>query len=97
MAFQEDKLDEILALIGEIKTGMKDPPRVWLSPEEAATYLRVSRTRIYQYITADRIPFHRLPDSNLVRLDIRELDEWVKSSGEGLNTITDEAIRRLLK
>lgn len=97
MAAEDEKLDEILALLREIRTGLDGIPRAWLSPEEAASYLGVSRSRVYQYIRSDRIPFHRLPDSNLVRLNIRELDEWVRSGGEAAKTIPDETIRRLLK
>jgi excisionase family DNA binding protein len=90
----------ILQILTEIKDLLRDgraQSSPWLSPEEAARYLGVSRTRIYQYIRADRIPLHRLPDSNMVRLNIHELDEWVKSGGEASRTISDETIRRLLK
>jgi excisionase family DNA binding protein len=91
------KYDELLAVLREIRTIVGTPPRIWLTPEQAADYLGVSRTRIYQYIRADRIPFRRLPDSNLVRLNVSELDEWVRIGGAGATKASDETIRRLLK
>lgn len=89
--------DEVIALLKEIRAVVGVPPTAWVTPEEAATYLRVSRSRIYQYMRADRIPFHRLPESNLLRLNVYELDEWVRSAGEACATkMSDDQIRRLL-
>lgn len=93
----DQKQDELLALLREIRGIVGVPPKVWLTPEKAAVYLGLSRTRIYQYIRADRIPFHRLPDSNQVRLNANELDEWVQNGGEAVNSIADETLRRILK
>jgi len=97
VAADTDKLDEILALLQEIRAGLNGIPRAWLSPEEAAVYLGVSRSRIYQYIRADKIPFHRLPDSNLIRFSESELDEWVRNGRRATGNTTDETIRRLLE
>ena len=93
----DEKLDRIIGLLEDIWVGRRSQPKVWLTPEEAAVYLGVSRTRVYQYMQGDRIPFHRLPDSNLVRFDAHELDDWVRNGREAANTISDEQIRRLLK
>ncbi|MFZ5433250.1 MAG: helix-turn-helix domain-containing protein, partial [Calditrichota bacterium] len=68
----------------------------WLSPEEAADYLGVSRSRVYQYIRSDRIPFYRLPDSRQVRLNRIDLDEWVRNGSKATRIISDEQIRRIL-
>jgi excisionase family DNA binding protein len=93
----DEKLDEILGLLEKIRAGQGSPLSPWLTPEQAAVYLGVSRTRVYRYMQGDRIPYHRLPDSNLVRFDARELDGWVRNGCEAANTISDEQIRRLLK
>jgi excisionase family DNA binding protein len=93
----DEKLYQILRLLREIRAGQGGPPSPWLTPEQTAVYLTVSRTRVYQYMQAGLIPFHRLPDSNLVRFDARELDEWVRNGSEAARTISDEQIRRLLK
>lgn len=97
MATNDEKLDEILRLLRDMRTGPEGSGSPWLTPEQAAVYLGVSRTRIYQYIQSNRIPFHRLPDSNLIRIHTGELDEWVRNGGEATRTISDETIRRLLK
>jgi excisionase family DNA binding protein len=93
----DDKLDRILSLLEEIRAGLGFPEKVWLTPEEAAVYLGVSRSRVYQYLRSDRIPFCRLPDSNLVRLNRSDLDQWVRDGQKSERAITDETIRRLLK
>jgi hypothetical protein len=40
------KIDRIQGLLEEIRAGLRAPPKVWLSPAEAASYLGVSVTRI---------------------------------------------------
>lgn len=46
-----------------------------LTPEEAATFLRLSRSTIYQ--RAD-IPRHRMPGSRQIRFLRSELLSWIK-------------------
>lgn len=91
----EEKLDEILAILRE--SNAKSSGAAWLTPEEAADRLRISRTRIYQYIHEGSIPFHRLPESNLIRLNVSELDEWVRNGSLPPKPIEKETIRRILK
>jgi excisionase family DNA binding protein len=91
------KNEEALALLREIRTILGCPPKVWLSPEEAAVYLGISRSRLYRYVGNERIPVHRLPDSNLLRLHIRELDEWLREGSQTVEEISRETMRRLLK
>jgi excisionase family DNA binding protein len=91
----DEKVDEILAILRESRTESRDA--VWLTPEAAADRLRISRTRIYQYIHDGGIPFHRLPESNLIRLNTVELDAWVRNGSLPPRPIEKETIRRMLK
>ncbi|MCB1060991.1 MAG: helix-turn-helix domain-containing protein [Calditrichaeota bacterium] len=90
-----EKLDEILEILREYR--VESGEAVWLTPEEAADRLRISRSRIYQYIHEGSIPFHRLPESNLIRLNTLELDAWVRSGSQPPRQVSKEAIRRILK
>ena len=97
MMTSDDKLDRIFGLLEEIRASLGAPPRVWLSPAEAASYLGVSVTRIYQLARGANIPFHRLPDSNLLRFHVGELDAWVRSDADRSRELSQELIRRLTK
>lgn len=93
----DEKLDRILSLLEEIRAGLGAPPSVWLTPAEAAAYLGVSITRIYQYIRGDAIPHHRLPDSNLVRLHAKEVDDWVRRGEQSKEEVAEDTLRRISK
>ena len=95
MANDDEILSKILSLLREIREGRNTLRKVWLSPEDTAQYLGISLRRVYQYLRADGIPFHRLPDSNLVRIHIDELDEWVRKSEKSTGGAAKEALRRL--
>jgi excisionase family DNA binding protein len=51
----------------------------WLSVEEIAEYLGVSRDTIYTWIDAKGMPSHRL--GRLWKFKREEVDGWVKSGG----------------
>ena len=87
--------NEILSVLREILAQIGQPSRKWLTPEEAAQYLRVSKSKIYKAIAEDRIPHHKLPDSNLVRLRISDLDEWIEGGEDTTKEVTDEILRSL--
>ena len=97
MATNEQKLDEILRLLRDMHKGPAGSVSPWLTPEQAAVYLGVSRTRIYQYIHEVSMPFHRLPESNLIRLHTLELDTWVRNGSQPSLQINKDTIRRILK
>ncbi|MCB1060333.1 MAG: excisionase family DNA-binding protein [Calditrichaeota bacterium] len=97
MANSDPRLDEILRALREIRTEHERLQSPWLTPEHAAFYLGVSRSRIYQYIHEGSIPFHRLPESNLIRLNALELDAWVRSESQPPKQVSNEAIRRILR
>ncbi len=61
----------------------------WLSLAECAEYIGVSVHTLYQYVSKRRIPFAKMPKSNLIRFDREKVDAWLNSGSIG--TI-DEAI-----
>ena len=51
----------------------------YLSVEQIAEYLGVSRDTVYTWITAKEMPAHRL--GRLWKFKKEEVDSWVKSGG----------------
>lgn len=51
----------------------------WLSVDEIAVYLGITRDTIYRWIDSKDIPVHRLGRRWKFRKE--EVDEWVKSGG----------------
>ena len=53
----------------------------WLSVEEIAQYLGVSRDTIYSWVDTTDIPAHKV--GRLWKFRKEEVDEWVKSGKAG--------------
>jgi excisionase family DNA binding protein len=51
----------------------------WLSVEEIATYLGVSRDTVYRWIEGRGFPAHKVGRS--WKAKVAEIDDWVKSGG----------------
>ena len=51
----------------------------WLSVEEIAEYLGVSKDTVYAWIRGRSMPAHRI--GRLWKFKAQEVDEWVKSGG----------------
>jgi excisionase family DNA binding protein len=51
----------------------------WLSVEEIAQYLGVSKDTIYVWINERQMPAHRI--GRLWKLKSKEVDKWVRSGG----------------
>lgn len=49
----------------------------WLSVEEIATHLGVSRDTVYKWITRKHLPAHKV--GKLWKFRTSEVDEWVRS------------------
>ena len=49
----------------------------WLSVEEIATHLGVSRETIYRWLEKKKIPAHRV--GKLWKFQTSEVDDWVRS------------------
>lgn len=65
---------QTLEISGEIK--MSESER-WLSVEEIAAHLGVSRETIYRWLEKKRIPAHRI--GKLWKFQASEVDQWVRS------------------
>ena len=86
---------ELLALLREIREIVGVPPKVWLTPDEAATYLGTSRATIYKWVGTNSIPFYRVPGSSLIRFKVADLDEWIQKGDDRSNTSADDVMRKL--
>lgn len=53
----------------------------WLSVEEIAAHLGVSKDTIYAWIAKKRMPAHRV--GRLWKFQKSEIDDWVKVGGAG--------------
>jgi excisionase family DNA binding protein len=51
----------------------------WLSVQEIARYIGVSKETIYRFIYADKIPKHRV--GKLWKFSTEEIDAWIKKGG----------------
>jgi excisionase family DNA binding protein len=51
----------------------------WLSVEEIAIYLGVTRDSIYRWVVSKSLPGHRI--GRLWKFRKEEVDEWVRSNG----------------
>ena len=60
-----------------------------LTPDEAATFLRVSRSTIYQ---RSDIPRHRLPGSRQIRFLRSELLSWIKGELVGKSIMENTVV-----
>lgn len=49
----------------------------WLSVKEVADYLGVQCSTIYMYVSERRIPYHKIPGSQLIKFKLAEVDEWM--------------------
>jgi len=52
-----------------------------LTLEEAALFLKVSKSWLYQH---PEVPRHRIPGSNLLRFDQEELLTWLKAASTSI-------------
>ena len=67
----------------------------WLSVEEIAEYLGVSKDTIYAWINKRNMPAHRI--GRLWKFKTDEVDEWVRSGGASENESRDKDLTALTK
>jgi excisionase family DNA binding protein len=53
------------------------PIEEWLTVDELADLLGVSRQSVYRWRHSDGMPSHKI--GRLVRFDVREVEEWIRS------------------
>jgi excisionase family DNA binding protein len=51
----------------------------WLSVDEIAAHLGVSRDAVYKWIASKHLPAHKV--GKLWKFSSKEVDEWVRSGG----------------
>lgn len=51
----------------------------WLSVDEIATHLGISRDTVYRWIDQQKLPAHKI--GRLWKFKVSEVDTWVKSGG----------------
>ena len=49
----------------------------WLDPKGLAEFLSVRRSTVYSWISERRVPYHKVPGSQLIRFNKHEIDEWL--------------------
>lgn len=59
----------------------------WLSVEEIAEYVGVSKDTVYAWIAKRNMPAHRI--GRLWKFKSEEIDEWVRSGGAAENEMRD--------
>ena len=55
----------------------------WLSVEEIAEHLGISKESIYKWIEKGKIPAHKV--GRLWKFQISEINEWVREGGAAFN------------
>lgn len=54
--------------------------RKWVNAQEVAEYLGVKRNTVYDWVRERKgIPSHKPSGSNLLRFDLEEIDEWLRT------------------
>lgn len=51
----------------------------WLSVEEMATYLGVSKDTVYNWINKKKMPAHKI--GRLWKFKIKQVDAWIEAGG----------------
>ena len=54
-------------------------PEPWVSVEEVARHLGVSKDTIYRWIEADRLPAHKV--GRFWKFKLQEVDVWIRDGG----------------
>lgn len=55
----------------------------WLSVEQVAEYLGISKETVYRWLEKGIVPAHRV--GKLWRFHSSEIDEWIKAGGAAMN------------
>ena len=50
---------------------------VWMDTAQLAEYIGIKISTIYQYVRELRIPYHKVPGSQLLRFNRTEIDLWM--------------------
>jgi excisionase family DNA binding protein len=54
-------------------------PEAWLSADQIAAHLGITKYSVYRWITDKQLPAHKI--GRLWKFQISEVDEWVRRGG----------------
>ena len=57
----------------------REGARVWVDVAEAAEYAGVGERTLRAKIASGSLPAYRVPDSHMLRIDLRDVDAWLMS------------------
>lgn len=67
-------------------------PEPWVSVDEVANHLGVSKDSVYRWIETKGLPAHRV--GRLWKFKLSETDEWVHAGGAGGNDVPDKKMKK---
>ena len=82
----EQRLDEIIKMLDSLRTRSAK----WLTIEMLSYYIGLSKATIYQYVSKNRIPYHKIPGSSRLLFLRVEIDEWIIKGGGVHESIAKE-------
>ena len=62
----------------------------YLDTATVAQYLKMSPNTIRQYVSRGRIPFIKVPGSNLVRFSKNQIDQWMMQGVHSVECVAEE-------
>jgi excisionase family DNA binding protein len=62
----------------------------WLSADDIAAHLGITKDTVYAWITDKRMPAHKV--GRLWKFQTSEVDEWVRSGGSDVSKDADDGI-----
>jgi excisionase family DNA binding protein len=54
-------------------------PKQWLNVSEAADLIGVTKHTIYAYVSQRRVPFYKIPGSQMLKFRVSDLNAWLES------------------
>jgi excisionase family DNA binding protein len=77
-------------MLGKMKIKMDDSNMLdrWLSVEEIAEYLGISKDTVYAWITKKNMPAHRV--GRFWKFQRSEVDEWIKTGAADESKVEGE-------
>ncbi len=82
----EHKLENLAALIQQIK---QVQPKAIMNLEEAASYLRISKSTLYKHTSTGKIGFYK-PNGKVILFSVEDLNKWISSKRVPANEELEE-------
>lgn len=77
---QNESENLLVEIVSDIRKKLEEiaaSSRVWLTPEQLASYIGLSANTIYQYVSKGRIPYFKIPHSSKLLFRKTDIDDWV--------------------